>query len=393
MKGERKYYVIILTIFLILFFIQQAQKEPTSYEHTYSHRDKNPYGGYVLKTLLPDFFGEIEVQSHNLTIYELEDELGYDNNLILIADQINLSEEDTDVLLDAVNLGTNAFISANRIGGKLADTLKFYTTRNEFEYVITANTDTSSVTSVNEALADKEFRFKRDAIATYFDDLDSLDHQVLAENAEGRPVAITVNWGAGKLVLNTTPLAFTNNYFFFENNNQFAAALMSELPQQATIWTEYYQLGRIQFGSPLSIIMKAPALKLAYTITLVSLILFMVFEAKRKQRIIPVIVPLRNTTVDFIKTIGNLYLRKGNHKDIALKRIQYLLEHIRSKYYLNFEKFNADFFEKLAAKSGQDIVSIKKLFDQIERIKNKAEVSQSELQLLSQQIEMFYGRK
>jgi hypothetical protein len=393
MKGERKYYIIIFSIFLILFLIQQSQKEPTNYEHTYSHRDKNPYGGYVLKTLLPEFLGDNEVQSLNLTLYELEDQFEFDNNLILIADQINLSDEDTDVLLNGVGLGMTAFISANRIGGKLADTLKFFTARNEFEYVASGNTDTSSVSLVHPSLAGSNFRFKRDAIANYFDELDSLDHKVLANNAEGKPVAITVKWGAGKMILSTTPLAFTNNYFFFEENNRFASALMSELPSQATIWTEYYQLGRLQFGSPLSIIMKTSALRLAYTIALVSLALFMIFEAKRRQRIIPIIVPLKNTTVDFIKTIGNLYMRKGNHKDIALKRIQYLLEHIRTKYYLNFEKFNADFFEKLAAKSGQDVISIKKLFDQIERIKNKAQVSAQELQLLSQQIEVFYGRK
>jgi hypothetical protein len=393
MKGERKYYVIIISIFLILFLIQQSQKEPTNYEHTYSHRDKNPYGGYVLKTLLPEFLGDNEVQSLNLTLYELEDQFGIDANLILIADQINLSEEDTDVLLDGVGSGMTAFVSANVIGGKLADTLKFFTARNEIEYVASGNKDTSSVSLVNSSLASSNFRFKRDAIAYYFDNLDSLDHKVLANNAEGKPVAITVKWGVGKIVLSTTPLAFTNNYFFFEENNRFASALMSELPSQSTIWTEYYQLGRLQFGSALSIIMKTSALRLAYTITLVSLVLFMIFESKRKQRIIPIIVPLKNTTVDFIKTIGNLYMRKGNHKDIALKRIQYLLEHIRTKYYLNFEKFNSDFFEKLAAKSGQDVISIKKLFDQIERIKNKAEVSAQELQLLSQQIEVFYGRK
>ena len=292
MKGERKYYVIIFSIFLILFLIQQSQKEPTNYDHTYSHRDKNPYGGYVLKTLLPEFFGDNEVQSLNLTLYELEDQFKFDSNLILIADQINLSDEDTDVLLDGVSLGMTAFVSANVIGGKLADTLKFFTARNEIEYVASGNKDTSSVSLVHPSLAGNDFRFKRDAIANYFDDLDSLDHKVLANNAEGKPVAITVKWGAGKIVLCTTPLAFTNNYFFFEENSRFASALMNELPAQSTIWTEYYQLGRLQFGSPLSIIMKTSALRLAYTITLVSLALFMIFEAKRKQRIIPIIVPV-----------------------------------------------------------------------------------------------------
>jgi hypothetical protein len=373
-----------------LFLIQQAQKEPTSYEHTFSSRDKNPYGGFVLKSILPEFLGESEVQSLNLTIYELENQLIDSTNLIIIADNIYLSAEDTDVLLSGIDQGLTVFLSGNSIGGKLADTLKFSIDQDELAYVANANSDTSSLrlNDLNKSL----FRFRRDAMNTYFTKLDSIDHEVLAKNEEGEPVALRINWGKGKLVLCTTPLAFTNNYIFFENNSKYASSILSELPQQPTIWTEYYQLGRLQFGSPLSVILSTPPLKFAYLVTLVSLVLFIIFEAKRKQRIIPIIVPLRNTTVDFIKTIGNLYLRKSNHKDIALKRIQYLLEHIRSKYYLNFEKFNSDFFEKLAAKSGQDVVVIIRLFDQIEKIKNKAEVNDLELKLLSQQIEVFYGR-
>ncbi|MFT6970378.1 MAG: hypothetical protein ACJAXX_000943 [Roseivirga sp.] len=392
MKGDRKYYIFIISIFLILFLIQQGQREPTNYAHTFSHGDKNPYGGYVLRSVLPDFLGDNEIESLNLTIYELEDLLVDSTNLIVIADDIYLSEEETEVLLKGVEKGMTAFLSAAYIGGKLSDSLKFSIEEDQLAYVVNANTDTSLLKLKNRS-GIEAFRYKRDAIGTYFTDLDSLEHDVLAINEEGEPVALRVNWGKGKLVLSTTPLAFTNNYIFFEDNAHYAASIMSEIPQQPTIWTEYYQLGRMQFGSPLSVILSTPTLKLAYLITLISLLFFMVFEAKRKQRIIPIIVPLRNTTVDFIKTIGNLYLRKSNHKDIALKRIQYLLEHIRSKYYLNFEKFNADFFDKLAAKSGQEIVSIKKLFDQIEKIKNKAEVSDQELQLLSQQIEVFYGRE
>lgn len=386
MKGERKYYAIIVFVFLVLFLIQQFQKPPTNYDHTFSHKDKNPYGGYVLKEVLSGFMGDAEIRSLNLTLYEIQDEELFNKNLIIFADQVYMPEEDTGVLLDAVSLGMTAFISASYIQGKLADTLNFSVDSDELYYVVNADRDTVSATTNGQS-----YRFKRDALRSYFTELDSLEHEVLARNEDDKPVAIAVPFGMGKLVLNTTPLAFTNNYLFFEENSKYASTLLSQLPQRETIWSEYYQLGRLELNTPMRVILTTPTLKFAYAVTIFSLLLFMIFEAKRKQRIIPIILPLKNTSLEFVKTIGNLYLKSGNHKDIAEKKIQYFLEYIRTKYYLNFQQFDQDFFEKLSAKSGKDIVELKKLFNLIERIKNQSSVSDEQLKYLNTQLENIYG--
>lgn len=386
MKGERKYYVIIVFVFLVLFLIQQFQKQPTNYDHTFSHKDKNPYGGFVLKEVLPEFMGDAEIESLNRTLYEIQDDTLSTKNLIIFADQIYLPEEDANVLLDAVNGGMTAFLSASYMGGKLADTLKFEVDSEDLYYVVNADRDT-----VDARLNEASYRFKRDAIRSYFTNLDSLEHEVLATNEHDHPVAISVPYGNGKFILNTTPLAFTNNYLFFENNARYASTLLSQLPQRHTIWSEYYQLGRLELQTPMRVILTTPTLKFAYGVTIVSLLLFMIFEAKRKQRIIPIIVPLKNTSLEFVKTIGKLYLKSGNHKDIAEKKIQYFLEFIRTKYYLNFQNFDKDFFEKLSAKSGRDVVELKKLFDLMEKIRNQSNVTAEQLKYLNTQLENIYG--
>ncbi|NVK84023.1 MAG: hypothetical protein HWE21_06860 [Cytophagia bacterium] len=386
MRGDKKYYAIIIFVFLALFLIQQFQKPPTNYDHTFSHRDKNPYGGYVLKDILPEFMGGHEIESLNLTLYEIQDEDLSDKNLIILADELYMDAEDTDVFLNAVNSGMTAFVSASNIGGQLADTLKFDTDADEFYYVMNADQDSTLAKVENDS-----YKFKRDALRSFFVDLDSIEHQVLAVNAEDQPIAISVPFGAGKIVLNTTPMAFTNNYIFFKNNAQYASNLLSQLPQRETIWSEYYQLGRLEVQTPMRVILTTPALKFAYGVSIISLLIFMVFEAKRKQRIIPIIEPLRNTSLEFVKTIGKLYLKSGNHKDIAEKKIQYFLEFIRSKYYLNFQQFDRDFFEKLSSKSGKDVVQLKKLFDMMDRIKKQPSVSVQELKMLNTQLEDIYG--
>ncbi|MCE7993946.1 MAG: DUF4350 domain-containing protein [Roseivirga sp.] len=391
MKGDRKYYIMIIGVFLILFLASYFREEPTNYNHTFSHLDKNPYGGYVLKQLMPDLFGDKKVENLNRTLYEIQDQLTPDKNLLVIADRMNMGGEDVEVLLEAVDAGMNAMIITQG-AYSLTDTLGFSTSTNEFNYLLNANQDSSMVTFINDRLPEGDFKYKRDAISYYFDDLDSLEYGTIATNLTDRPVAMKVSYGKGNFYFCTTPLAFTNEYLFFENNHEYASTILSFLPRRDMIWSEYYQLGRMEVATPLRVVLTSPSLKLAYLVTIVALILFMVFEAKRKQRIIPIVKPLANTTLQFIGTIANLYLRKKDHWDIAQKRIQYFQEYIHNRYFMSFKKFDHAFFEKLAAKSGNDVIEVKKLFDLIQQIKEKQTVNESELKSLSDKIEAFYGR-
>jgi hypothetical protein len=110
--------------------------------------------------------------------------------------------------------------------------------------------------------------------------------------------------------------------------------------------------------SPLSYIFSKPALKCAWLTFIFGMFFFMVFNAKRKQRIVPIIKPLPNTTIDFTKTIGNLYYQEGDHDTIINKKIIYFLEKIRGQYLLDTSKLDDDFIKKLAQKSGKKPVDI-----------------------------------
>ena len=72
-------------------------------------------------------------------------------------------------------------------------------------------------------------------------------------------------------------------------------------------------------------ILQSQALKWAFYMTLISLILFVIFRGKRTQRIIPVIDPLKNATLDFTKTIGDLYYQPVSytHLDVYKRQLQH----------------------------------------------------------------------
>ena len=390
MKGDAKYYGIIVLVFLVLFGAEYVSDGPVEYDKSLSYRDKNPYGSEVLNKLMPEIFGNKNIEHSNLTLYELEYDLGMDVNLLIMAENFLAGEEDIDVLLEQVFLGMDALIIAENMF-YLEDSLKFTLRVNELPFMLSADNDTATLSFTNSALPGQDFKYKKDAINSYFDDIE-LPYEVIAENASGDPVAIRIKQGMGSLILCATPIAFTNTYLFLEDNHQFASTILSFLPEKDLIWTEYYQLGRQESGSSLRVLLTSPPLRLATTVAIGAILLFMLFEAKRKQRVIPVIKPLANTTLEFIGTIANLYLRKKDHKDIAQKRIQYFQEYIHTHYFMSFKTFDEHFFEKLAAKSGNSVVDVKKLFDLINRLKESSKVSENDLKELSEKIEAFYGR-
>lgn len=392
MKKNRKYIVILaitVTIF-VLFNIFSPRK--IDWTATFSADDKNPFGSFLLDAFLADLFPERVIHNNNLTIYELDSLRSEKDNLIVMASSIPLGEEDVDALLNAVYKGTHVLLSANFFKGSLADTLGLYT-----ESVLFSETfnliDTVYIEFTNPSIKRKRFRYRLEDMHTFFK-IDSLKMPayVVARNSYRKPVTLRIPFGKGQLILNTTPHAFTNHYLLADNHELIERTL-SYLPANSDVWwTEYYQLGRLESTSVLRAIMKSEALSWAYYILIATLLIFMVVEGRRKQRIIPVIKPLPNTTLEFVKTIGNMYIQAADHKSIAEKKIIYFLDHARSTYFLP-DEHHESFVEKLAKKSGNSMEETSALLSLIKIIRGSSSISPEMLLELNRRIEAFNHTK
>jgi len=226
-------------------------------------------------------------------------------------------------------------------------------------------------------------------IHNYFEHFDTTRTTVIAKNDYQKPVTIRISWGKGNIILNSTPLAFTNIYLLPEKNNEFASTTLSYLPKTNVHRTEFYHLGRMESSSPLRYILTNEPLRWAYYLTIAAILIFMIFEAKRKQRIIPVIKPLANTSLEFVSTVGNLYYQNGDHKNMAEKKINFLLDQIRTKYLLRTHEFNVEFINILASKSGNNSEEVQSLFRTITFIQSTTVISAGQLMDLNQKIEKF----
>ena len=134
------------------------------------------------------------------------------------------------------------------------------------------------------------------------------------------------------------------------------------------------------------------ALKWAYYIMLISVLFYVVFEGKRKQRAIPIVNPLRNQTVDFARTIANMYYEKGKHKEMVNHITNHLLEYIRVHFHLQTSNIDDTFIDHLAARSNNTVEDTSELFKTIESFNKKTQINNIELERLNTLIENFKSK-
>jgi hypothetical protein len=368
MNRTLKIYIAFLVLLLAgIIAIDSNRPKPVDWTPTYAIKDKIPYGMYVFNAEIGSLLKNQKIEQIKVTLYEfLESKYNYDT---LVADYkikgtiLNISENstlDTESLKEIcyfVSRGNAAFISSKTIPKSLLDTLKL---KIKSEY-------NPSDTTFNW-LANTQWKYKKYKITeglgnTYFSKTDTLKTTVLGFQSgdSSRVNFIKVKYNNGEFFLHLQPAAFTNFHLLKANHHEYTEKVLSYIPKGTVFWYIKDQNGEVISDSPMRYILSQPALKWAWYIFLTGMFLFIIFNAKRKQRIVPIIKPLTNTTIDFTKTIGNLYYQEGDHDTIIDKKIIYFLEKIRNDYLIDTTQLDDDFIKKLHHKSGKDLVVIKRV--------------------------------
>ncbi|HXA01819.1 MAG TPA: DUF4350 domain-containing protein [Cytophagaceae bacterium] len=408
MKKEWKYIALLAGIFGILVVVELNKPKPIDWRPTFSKKDKIPYGNYVLGDMITDIFGLGNFSSTNKTIYETigqktditsyitKEEQPVQASYIFINEQFSPDKLDTETLLQFVANGNNVFVAANHFQGTFADTLKIKTNDYLFselhanDSALTMKLDSLSLNFVNPVLKkEKNYGYKNGTIPYFFSSFDSSTAVILGVTSKYKPTYIKLSFGQGNIYLSSTPIAFTNYNMLFQNNAEYVGGAFSYLPVGNVIWDEYYKVGRGEEETPLRFILSKTALAWAYGITIVSLFCYILFEAKRRQRIIPIVAPPQNATLEFVDTIGRLYYQYGDHKNLAHKKITYFLESVRSRFYLKTNMLDEEFVKKLSEKSNIEKEQVKMLISLIRKINESDSVTEEALIRLSDMIDRF----
>ena len=361
---------------------------------TFWQRDSIPYGTSValqqLKYIFPEAYIEVSKAAPVLseTGYSLTDSASKMPKAIYLYILPSLYADSSEAysLLNKAYAGSDVFISASYISPAILSSLRLQQTTNLYR----ESGDTTALWVINPATgAPDSFHYPGFLEDNYFRKMDTAVTFVLGVNSQGKPNFVRFSYaGGGNIYLHLSPFAFSNFFLLYKQNIRYYENALSFLPETAGYvqWNNYFRARRSNF-SALGFLWKQPALKWAILMTIALCCILFFIESRRRQRMIPVISPLRNSSVDFVSTVGRLYFQQKNHKNLAQKMIQHFMDYIRSRYQVSTSALDDNFVQQLARKSGIPEQVWRDLVEHIRDIEYYDSISEQALLELSNKIE------
>ncbi|MEZ4811416.1 MAG: DUF4350 domain-containing protein [Allomuricauda sp.] len=401
MDRKSKIVIVIFALVVVGIIITEiVRPKPINWRPSYTAVDKIPFGCYVLYNELSSIFTNTAIETIEKSVYDVlvERDTSLTSNYVFINEYIDLDKQETNQLLDYVDRGNTVFIAATGFGWELTDTLNIGIAS---DYSLKEGTATLGLT--HKRFNKEKFKLSRGVFNSHFTSVDSTNTTILGhitytkENfLEGQPDEVVTKpnfiktkFGKGFFIINTTPQAYSN-FYMLKGNQDYALHTFSYLQDRDILyWDNYKKSGRVIIDSPMRFVLTQASLKWAYYLTVLGILLFVLFKGKREQRIIPVIEPLKNSSVEFAQAVGSLYHQNKDHTDLIHKKLNYFLAYLRNRYHVDTAQINEKTIHILASKAGKSLEETKDLMEYILALKKKSSHTEQDSIQLNKKITAF----
>lgn len=429
MKSSRNFLFAMLVLFVLFCLLQVNLPKKFVWSPTFSHVDKQPLGCFVFDSVLTQSLPN-GYHVTKKTFFQLDQEHAKEKiSVLMVVDQQNLKQLDVKYLCNIARRGGKVMVVASSSfdDGRNADTVvvdeleRTFNVRIEdgtyfslrgilaglkahdndmYDTIYWNNRETmyaaqsyrmfynmvggtlfvDSVPKVKRlayTLSAAGYDYKLDSL--YVGDFTRFDTIVDEKERIERidtfaikkvPTAVSVPYGKGEVIFVSSPLLFTNYGMLEGSTFVYIFRLMSYLADLPVYRTEAYvktDAMLVAEQSPFREFIKRPPLRWALYLALLGVALFMIFTARRRQRVIPIISKPANRSLEFIQLIGTLYYQRKDHVDLVRKKFKLFAEELRKTAGVDISDVNTDDREYLllAEKTGMNSDRLKKVIRQI----------------------------
>lgn len=429
MKSSRNFLFAMLVLFVLFCLLQVNLPKKFVWSPTFSHVDKQPFGCFVFDSVLTQSLPN-GYHVTKKTFFQLDQEHAKEKiSVLMVVDQQDLKQLDVKYLCNIARRGGKVMVVASSSfdDGRNADTVvvdeleRTFNVRIEdgtyfslrgilaglkahdndmYDTIYWNNRETmyaaqsyrmfynmvggtlfvDSVPKVKRlayTLSTAGYDYKYDSL--YVGDFTRFDTIVDEKERIERidtfaikkvPTAVSVPYGKGEVIFVSSPLLFTNYGMLEGNTSVYIFRLMSYLADLPVYRTEAYvktDAMLVAEQSPFREFIKRPPLRWALYLALLGVVLFMIFTARRRQRVIPIMSKPANRSLEFIQLIGTLYYQRKDHVDLVRKKFKLFAEELRKTAGVDISDVNTDDreYQLLAEKTGMNSDRLKKVIRQI----------------------------
>lgn len=370
MKSMRGFIIAIIALFALMMLIEANSPRHFKWTTSFAHADDQPFGcalfDSVMSASLPQ--GYTTTQE---SVYQLFTSMPSDERhvyLIITDDYVFLSEAEASAIMQFLERGDQIIISApsldcdslnkvfrfktngyayvslselksNILGEIDYDTLTWYPIvfpHDTKKWIIPAglgysNIQTSSYNVFKPILTHPKIIVEYDKEV---DDFIEYEVKDLLDTIIG-----ISQYKNGQIIIAGNPLMYTNYGVIELDASSLMLRLLSQLERYPVIRIDLK--ARTKAGgintSPLRYVLSQAPLRWAIYL-FVSVIAFaLIFTARRRQRVIPVVTSPANRTMEMVKHIGSLYFQRHDNADLLAKKYQYFVEQVRKLSMIDLE--------------------------------------------------------
>lgn len=398
-------YIVLAAVLLVVVGILMFRRQREFDERvTFSVTQQTPYACKAVYELLPQFFPGTRqyTNSQSPRHWQVLSEDSSNQVLIIVNADFHPSYAEMQHLLAFARKGNTVLISTADMNETAQHIFKITTSS-----VGTAELMDASPGNIDNLLlkldstafdAPLAFSYPGMPYGTGFRKTDT-DFTYTLGYCGKLPNLLGMHIGEGKVILHSTPIAFTNFFTLYQHNYAYIQKILrlSQTPVRKVIWDEYFlyetdERNTSGGGGALSVILKYVNFRWALFVTMALLLIYVLTAVKRKQRLIPVYAKPANDSLAFVKTVSELYYEKGDHKNLAEKLTLYFLDYVRNRYKMSTQTINQEFARSLAVKAAvpeEDTIAI---VDFIHTIQLQGTLSGEQLMRYHAILETFYQK-
>lgn len=313
---NRKFWLFLIALLVLMLALEYQMPRRFQWEPTFAHADRQPFGCYVFDSI----FAQEMPQGYTVCRKSLSQLALQDTTLrSIIVLRSGYQNINVDTMLSLAHRGCRILYSPTYLERKLCDTLRIdYNYHSTFDLKsiqgLTVQRDSIYWTGDSGHYKPTTYRCYKQLIHSVYYPNDSVPSEVLAQIHDD-VVAISYPIGRGELILFSSPLLLTN--YGVLTHPAYVHRLMNRLKDLPVVRTEAYMPNyNASESSPFREFLERPPLRWALYLVLLGVVLLMGFNARRRQRAIPVEAPPRNYQLDFIRHIGTLQYMKQKQNRI-----------------------------------------------------------------------------
>jgi hypothetical protein len=431
---SRNNYLLIGVFALLIaaFAIWRYMNPRFDWRERYEDNNKDPYNTFVISELLKRSFPKQPFKVMSKRIHNgLNDSTETTANYVFVGKSVYADSTDIEKWLHFAEKGNTVFIASEVLPEDLLHEIyyencgkgngsKIY--KNTFRSTLKEDVYRDSVVGMNfkhpqlheKQLITYKYNYEDKLETKRWDYLDSVnsvcaDHNMVTLGTFNDKYVnfIKIDYGKGHFYIHNNPIIFTNYFLLDSNHLRYASKVFGHLSDGPIYWDLASRLpparnrndpnnsngGSRHFDkdSPLQYILSQSALAWAWYLFLATILLYMIFAAKRVQRLIPVLPQKTNDSLGFIKTVGRVYFVQNDSVKLCAEMLQYFQTYVRERYRISghFLVKDTPAQATLIAKSGIDANVVRTIAEFERRIENR-NIAENDAVELYRLLKIFY---